>query len=697
MPPDEALTPIVCVETVLGVVPTDSTTVRTGVLATHDLSELQAAFSLPAPPVLVLAKGCVVPDDDGGGAFYWEPGGGIDDGGTFIVPGGNVSATGAGWRRIWRDRMNIRWFGAPAVYNATLSTHYPIQLAVDAAVTATSGGIYTSPPVYFPPGSYWLAEAVDVRTANLIGDNVTIEPSGGGAPDALLKREYKEGWIEGFNFKGGVVQLQIYGGGGIERTNEQQLRISNCTFRGMKDCAIVVEEQNTIHLVVEHFTFAGPRFFRGAPEDLTIRVGFVAWHTPDYDASDRQNNYCFVINYTNAVLEDLVGAPTGAATDDVAWILVNGGVPGIDPPATLPGCRLLCRHVRFGGEGGGASIVHVISRDLEGTVKTTSSTIELYSCPMYAAQKHWMKIFDVFPSTIRVKGVDEAGALDPSFGVYVSAAAANSLIGRHAVEVDLEANVSGWQGGTFRQDLGDGRFKVLNNTLMTQFDDRLYEATSGLPDVNYFVAGTYSPEAPFTTLLDGTTLLTVSDSFAGGRVLPIFQAPSTGKGHVWYASPAWGDGVAAGTYCFSVYVRSINGQSTVRLNYKDRRLRQMRIGPSGVSFQRAFASFYHDGSAGNNLVVEIDEIDPNGAVAFGFFCVSSGTTPAPYLFPGNRWTGLVLPEAYYAGSPPAAVDGTYKQGDIVWNTAPSAGGVIGFVCVASGSPGTWKGFGKIEP
>jgi hypothetical protein len=44
----------------------------------------------------------------------------------------------------------------------------------------------------------------------------------------------------------------------------------------------------------------------------------------------------------------------------------------------------------------------------------------------------------------------------------------------------------------------------------------------------------------------------------------------------------------------------------------------------------------------------------------------------------------------------APVSGTWATGDIVYNTAPAAGGNIGWVCVAGGSPGTWKEFGLIS-
>jgi hypothetical protein len=44
----------------------------------------------------------------------------------------------------------------------------------------------------------------------------------------------------------------------------------------------------------------------------------------------------------------------------------------------------------------------------------------------------------------------------------------------------------------------------------------------------------------------------------------------------------------------------------------------------------------------------------------------------------------------------APVSGEHIIGDIVYANAPAAGGFIGWVCTASGSPGTWKTFGAIS-
>lgn len=44
----------------------------------------------------------------------------------------------------------------------------------------------------------------------------------------------------------------------------------------------------------------------------------------------------------------------------------------------------------------------------------------------------------------------------------------------------------------------------------------------------------------------------------------------------------------------------------------------------------------------------------------------------------------------------APTTGTWTRGDIVYNSAPSSAGYVGWVCTASGTPGTWATFGLIS-
>ncbi len=51
--------------------------------------------------------------------------------------------------------------------------------------------------------------------------------------------------------------------------------------------------------------------------------------------------------------------------------------------------------------------------------------------------------------------------------------------------------------------------------------------------------------------------------------------------------------------------------------------------------------------------------------------------------------------ARHNSSTAAPTTGPHQRGDIVWNTQPTSGGTVGFICVVAGEPGTWKAFGPI--
>lgn len=65
-----------------------------------------------------------------------------------------------------------------------------------------------------------------------------------------------------------------------------------------------------------------------------------------------------------------------------------------------------------------------------------------------------------------------------------------------------------------------------------------------------------------------------------------------------------------------------------------------------------------------------------------------------YSATANVWVDATGQQALAKASS-APTTGTYSLGDIVYNSNPSAGGYLGWVCIEAGTPGTWKGFGLI--
>lgn len=64
---------------------------------------------------------------------------------------------------------------------------------------------------------------------------------------------------------------------------------------------------------------------------------------------------------------------------------------------------------------------------------------------------------------------------------------------------------------------------------------------------------------------------------------------------------------------------------------------------------------------------------------------TSITTAQGIRFSGTKFeTGKSAPDA-----------GSYRKGDIVWNSDPKPTGYVGWICVREGTPGEWKPFGSI--
>jgi hypothetical protein len=675
-----SFTALAWVDSILGVVPTAATEPkRTGDLATNTPSQLKALFGLASKPMIVIAKGCVFAGDGGGGVFYWDANTGLDDGGLFIVPGGNVGTSGAGWRRIWDERINVRWFGVPAVHDASASTHYGIQRAFDVSKNLVEGGIFVPSPVYFPRGLYSISQPIEAYSVNVHGDDATLSEAGGSTVAQLLCRSFLGGEIRGMTFSGGEIQVQIYGTG----VNDVQVKIEDCSFSSPTDCAVAMEDFSGLHLIIQKFRFSGPRFFRGAVDNLVIRDGFVEWIAQPADTLNLYKNYCFDI-LGNALLEEILGAPSvPSQTDSHAWIRINSGT-------------LTCRNVRFGGEGGGAPIVHIVSRDTPSppvTISGQRSNVEFNDCVMFCSPgityRYWMRIFDIFPASIRVSGTP-TGGLDGSSILVVGAAAADSLLQTHDVEIEFDRlHAQRAASGTFYSDQGT---VILNAGRLAAFERREYEAEGCLAQDNLYPVGYYDPIQANLHNLSNATIVTSAVENFHGRSLTIFQVPAgSERGAVGVVSqplPA----MPVGTYCLSLYVKSSSpAQSLLVLD--GLRIRQLSIPSTGDGFHRVYGSFWHDGRVGHRLGCTINQLAAGATVSFGFFALHQGNRPAPYTFPGNvvRLDGQnVLPETYYGTAEPTS--GSYKTGDLVWNTSPAAGGCIGWVFTTAG---TWRPFGRI--
>ncbi|RKN64614.1 hypothetical protein D7M11_33545 [Paenibacillus ginsengarvi] len=108
--------------------------------------------------------------------------------------------------------------------------------------------------------------------------------------------------------------------------------------------------------------------------------------------------------------------------------------------------------------------------------------------------------------------------------------------------------------------------------------------------------------------------------------------------------------------------------------------------PSGIAFNYS--------NTQGNLVLESNErLDHNLQTAAALY-IYKGILTDIYNQSITYDQGAVAKQIRNGSAPPTS--GTYNAGDYVNNVTPAAGGYMGWVCVAAGAPGTWKGFGAIQ-
>ncbi len=95
------------------------------------------------------------------------------------------------------------------------------------------------------------------------------------------------------------------------------------------------------------------------------------------------------------------------------------------------------------------------------------------------------------------------------------------------------------------------------------------------------------------------------------------------------------------------------------------------------------------GNGGRNMRARIEFID--GSTNTLYLNTAAGTTVAGASIIANKPTFKTFGrQAAFGSTAPAT--GAWMRGDIVWNTSPSLGKPIGWVCIAAGTPGTWVPF-----
>lgn len=104
------------------------------------------------------------------------------------------------------------------------------------------------------------------------------------------------------------------------------------------------------------------------------------------------------------------------------------------------------------------------------------------------------------------------------------------------------------------------------------------------------------------------------------------------------------------------------------------------------------------GNVGPQIIISVGEDAASGEyIDVDMVTITVGNGSPNNFMPGigEFENQLMLGGARQTRGSAAPVSGDYLVGDIVWDSAPSAGGTMGWVCTAAGNPGTWKTFGAV--
>ena len=203
--------------------------------------------------------------------------------------------------------------------------------AVRAAITAAKKGR----TLYFPPGSYYINDTIDIRSLHEIYGRGKVkifmnDPS----KDIFLNKEAWRFKISGISFHGGRDQLSL----GNRNLDKGLILVSDCRFKNASGAAIRFIRRDKIRTsstlcivdkcVMEYCTQA-----LVAVSDHTVFKD--SWVT---SAKKNPENKAVIENHGTLVCTDILGVPL-CGGNDLRWIDNYNS--------------LTCRNFRFGGEFGG--------------------------------------------------------------------------------------------------------------------------------------------------------------------------------------------------------------------------------------------------------------------------------------------------------------------------------------------------------
>ena len=150
------------------------------------------------------------------------------------------------------------------------------------------------------------------------------------------------------------------------------------------------------------------------------------------------------------------------------------------------------------------------------------------------------------------------------------------------------------------------------------------------------------------------------------------------------------------TYTENVYNITINGNFVFNF--------LTTVSPPTTNIRTGGIVAYNDSSGAKTvqyITITNNVVRTGNGIAIQTYFIENSTVDGNTIWNSNGDivdTGSVtlLANATIGLYSAAPTTGTWKRGTVIFNSAPSPSGFVGFVCTTAGTPGTWKTFGAIS-
>lgn len=429
--------------------------------------------------------------------------------------------------------------------------------------------------------------------------------------------------------------------------------IDNCSFSGQTALSIDSTGTASTHLQIQDC-----KFYATAPilysdcDETSISGGWATVRTAE-------------VSYFTAtghlILDNVLGVPSYSGTPSAAQKLATYWIQ-LGTASDKRG-SLTCRRFRFGGE---ASISYIKSY-----AKANSTTNEI------------LRVIDIQVCEVWATGNVDFIEIPNKFTFKNN---------HHAVsnQINVNASGAGSVSATSLMYLWDIDVDTLLDSAAVTYCSQPYQRNGGsknLISTNAYFSGFSNVGA-----LGGGSQSVEADTWPTNNIYQITFGTKTTEPQL-YQTFALATGLT-GKATFQILFSS-NTRVELQLNI-GAYVEKFRVPGDGIL--RPYMVQGNLTAAANSVSAAVYYVPDSTVIRMGHPQLFYGVVAPDEMVQAPNATTLtltILNGRFHASAAPT--DGYWYKGTKIFNIAPTAGGYEGWVCTASGAPGTWKTFGAITP